>query len=345
MLKVIILFLWSFIFFSGIIACKTIMPHSSSQNYYTIPQNFPSIIHPEKNSPTALRVQLGKMLFYDPILSRDSTISCANCHKQEFAFADSLSFSLGVKQRKGTQNAPSLVNIGYAPYFTRAGGVPTLEMQILVPIQETHELDFNIVLAAKRIAKDSLYKVMSLAAYERTPDPYVITRSIAAFERTLVSAQSLYDLYIYNNNKKSLSPSAHRGMKLFMSDKTNCSSCHTPPHFSDFSFKNNGLYTHYADSGRIRLTYQESDRALFKVPSLRNVSVSGPYMHDGSIHNLEQVIQHYNKGGQAHKHKSPLIRPLHLTSKEQKDLLAFLEALTDKSILKNPSFSNPHLPK
>lgn len=340
MLKVIILFLWSFIFFSGIIACKTIMPHSSSQNYYTIPKDFPSIVHPEKNSPTALRIQLGKMLFYDPILSRDSTVSCANCHKQQFAFADSLSFSLGVKQRKGTQNAPSLVNIGYAPYFTRAGGVPTLEMQILVPIQETHELDFNIVLAGKRIAKDSLYKAMSLAAYERTPDPYVITRAIAAFERTLVSAQSPYDLHIYNN--KSLSPSARRGMKLFMSDKTNCSSCHTPPHFSDFSFKNNGLYTNYADSGRIRLTSQESDRALFKVPSLRNVSISGPYMHDGSINSLEEVIQHYNQGGQAHKHKSTLIKALHLSLKEQQDLLAFLEALTDDSIAKNASFSNPH---
>jgi cytochrome c peroxidase len=200
-------------------------------------------------------------------------------------------------------------------------------MQILVPIQEVHEFDFNIVLAGKRVSNDSLYKAMSLAA----------------FERTLVSAHSPYDLYIYNKQKNALSPSAKRGLKLFMSDQTNCSSCHTPPHFSDFSFKNNGLYTHYADSGRIRLTYLEKDRALFKVPSLRNVGISGPYMHDGSIHNLEQIIQHYNKGGQAHKHKSPLIRPLHLSLKEQKDLLAFLKSLTDQQLLKNPSFSNPHL--
>ncbi|MFT5645790.1 MAG: cytochrome c peroxidase [Aureispira sp.] len=343
MLKAIILFLWSFIFFSGIMACKSTLFNPSTQDYYTLPSNFPSIVHPAQNAPTALRVELGRMLFYDPILSRDSTISCANCHKQQFAFADSLSFSLGVEQRKGTQNAPSLVNIGYASSFTRAGGVPTLEMQILVPIQEAHEFDFNIVLAGKRVSNDSLYKAMSLAAYERTPDPYVITRSIAAFERTLVSAHSPYDLYIYNKQKNALSPSAKRGLKLFMSDQTNCSSCHTPPHFSDFSFKNNGLYTHYADSGRIRLTYQEKDRALFKVPSLRNVGISGPYMHDGSIHNLEQIIQHYNKGGQAHKHKSPLIRPLHLSLKEQKDLLAFLKSLTDQQLLKNPSFSNPHL--
>jgi cytochrome c peroxidase len=337
MLKAIILFLWSFILFSGIIACKSIVSNTD-----TVSSIFPSIIHPEKNTSTALRVQLGRMLFYDPILSRDSTVSCGNCHKQQFAFADSLAFSLGVEKRQGTQNAPSLVNVAYAPYFTRAGGVPTLEMQILVPIQETHELDFNIVLAGKRVANDSLYKAMSLAAYERTPDPYVITRAIAAFERSLVSAQSPYDLYTYHNKKKALSPSAQRGLKLFMSDRTNCSSCHYPPHFSDFSFKNNGLYTHYADSGRIRLTYKEEDRALFKVPSLRNSSISAPYMHDGSISTLAAVIQHYNQGGKVHKHKSPLIRPLHLSLKEQKDLLAFLEVLSDPSVLSNPAFSNPH---
>ena len=337
MLKAIVLFLWSFILFSGMIACKAIRSNSTTQTH-----SFPSVIHPELNSPTALRVQLGRMLFYDPILSRDSTVSCANCHKQQFAFADSLAFSLGVEERQGTQNAPSLVNVAYAPYFTRAGGVPTLEMQILVPIQETHELDFNIVLAGKRLANDSLYKAMSLTAYERAPDPYVITRAIAAFERSLVSNESPYDLYYYHNKKNALSPSAQRGLQLFMSDRSNCSSCHTPPHFSDFSFKNNGLYTHYADSGRIRLTYKEEDRALFKVPSLRNSNNSAPYMHDGSIQSLAAVIQHYNQGGKAHKHKSPLIRPLHLSAKEQKDLLAFLEALSDPSVLRNPAFSNPH---
>jgi cytochrome c peroxidase len=343
MLKAIVLFLWSFIFFSGMLGCKSNLLSPSTQAYNTLPSNFPTIAHPEQNTPTALRIELGRMLFYDPILSKDSTVSCASCHKQQFAFADSLSVSPGVAERKGIQNAPSLVNIGYAPYFTRAGGVPTLEMQILVPIQEAHELDFNIVLAGRRVAKDSIYKAMSLAAYERAPDPYVLTRSIAAFERSVVSAHSPYDLYTYYDQKKALSLSAQRGLKLFMSDQTNCSSCHTPPHFSDFSFKNNGLYTHYADSGKIRLTYKEEDRALFKVPSLRNISLSSPYMHDGSIRSLEQVIQHYNKGGQAHKHKSSLIRPLHLSLKEQKDLLAFLESLKDQSILNNPSFSNPHL--
>lgn len=340
MLKVVTLSLWVFIFCYGTIGCHTA---SSSIGFYdNLPHNFPSIQHPEDNLPTELRVQLGRMLFYDPILSKDSTVSCASCHKQQFAFADSVPLSLGVEQRLGTQNAPSLVNVAYAPYFTRAGGVPTLEMQILVPIQETHELDFNIVLAAQRIAKDSLYSTMSLAAYNRPPDPYVVTRSIAAFERSLVAAHSPYDKYTYYRKKKALSSSAQRGLQLFMSHKTDCSSCHTPPHFSNFSFQNNGLYEHYADSGRIRLTYQEQDRALFKVPSLRNISMSAPYMHDGSLQTLEEVIQHYNRGGQPHKHKSPLIRPLHLNTQEQKDLVAFLESLTDKHILTHPSFSNPH---
>lgn len=342
MLKLTILLLWGFVLFYGMIGCQSPFLLKSEYGYYNLPNNFPTIKHPEKNQLTILRVELGKMLFYDPILSKDSTVSCANCHKQQFAFADSLSFSLGVQDRLGVQNAPSLMNIGYAPYFTRAGGVSTLEMQISIPIHETHELDFNIVLAAKRVATDSLYKAMSLAAYERLPDPYVITRSIAAFERTLISAHSPYDLYTYYDQTQALSPSAKRGLKLFMSEQTNCSTCHTPPHFSNFSFQNNALYTHYADSGRIRLTNKEEDRALFKVPSLRNISLTSPYMHDGSFNTLAEVVNHYNKGGKVHKHKSPLIKVLNLDHKEQKDLVAFLESLTDNTLIQNKSFSNPH---
>ena len=318
--------------------CQPLSLSTSEYGYYSLPADFPMMEQAPKNDLTATRIELGRRLFYDPILSRDSTISCASCHKQEFAFADTLPVSFGVEQRLGTQNAPSLTNIGYAPYFTRAGGVPTLEMQILVPIQESHELDFNIVLAGERLRKDSLYVQLSRAAYDRTPDPYVITRALSAFERTLISAHSPYDLYTYQDKKNALSPAAKRGMKLFMSEKTNCSSCHVPPHFSNFAFENNGLYQVYPDSGRIRLTLKEKDRALFKVPSLRNIALTAPYMHDGSIKTLKEVLNHYNQGGQAHKHKNKLIRPLQLSEQEIDDLMAFLQSLSDQHFIQNPAF-------
>lgn len=331
----LVLGLWGAIWTAGLMGCVR----------QTFPQqeqaSFPVLESPQDNAANPWRLELGRRLFYDPILSRDSSISCAHCHKQAYAFADSIPTSPGVKGRKGVQNVPSLGNIGYATSFTRAGGVPTLEMQILVPIQEAHEFDFNIVLIAERLAAIPLYDSLSQLAYNRTPDPYVITRSIAAFERSLLSTNSFYDQYIYQNKKKALSRAARRGYQLFMSDKTNCSQCHTPPHFSNFAFENNGLYEVYADSGRMRLTHQEIDRALFKVPSLRNVALTAPYMHDGSLASLAAVVNHYNRGGVVHKNKSTLIKPLGLSPKEQKDLLAFLEALTDTNFIENPAFRKP----
>lgn len=342
-LKIIVLSLWVIVLYYGLIGCQPVKQLSISPfGYYQLPATFPQVEHPEDNALIQARVELGRRLFYDPILSGDSTVSCASCHKQAFAFSDTLPISFGVEQRLGTQNAPSLTNIAYATSFTRAGGVPTLEMQVLVPIQETHELDFNIVLAGRRLAKDSVYSVLSKAAYDRTPDPYVITRALAAFERTLLSSNSAYDEYYYNNKKGALSKAAKRGMALFMSERTNCSTCHVPPHFSNFAFENNGLYEVYADSGKMRLTNKEADRALFKVPSLRNIAVTAPYMHNGSIATLEHVIEHYNQGGKQHPHKHKLIQPLNLTKAEQQELIAFLEALTDHAFLKNEALSNPY---
>lgn len=326
----------------GIISCAEISVQPVNYGLYELPPNFPNFESPSGNELTALRVELGRKLFYDPILSRDSSVSCATCHKQEFAFADNLATTPGIENRPGLQNVPSLGNIVYATSFTRAGGVPTLEMQILVPIQEHNEFDFNMLPIVERLSKVAYYDSLSHLAYNRAPDPFVITRSIAAFERTLLTTNSPYDLYTYYEEKDAISSSGKRGMDLFMGDKTNCSKCHTPPHFSNFSFENNGIYEVYADSGRIRLTNLESDRALFKVPSLRNILLTAPYMHDGSKLSLIDVINHYNNGGFVHVNKSVLIRPLGLTGQEKVDLLTFLEALTDKSFINNPLFANPH---
>lgn len=304
-----------------------------------LPNGFPQIEFPEDNEFTMARWELGKKLFFDPIMSADSTLSCANCHQPELAFSDDVPFSFGVENRIGTRNSPSLANIAYHPYFTREGGVPTLEMQILVPIQEHNEFDFNIVLIAERLVKDSFYVSMSRTAYDREPDHFVITRALACFERSLLSGYSPYDQYANYNKKNALTESEIRGMNLFFSEKTNCSKCHSGFNFSNYAFENNGLYKEYEDVGRFRLTGEESDIALFKVQSLRNIEITAPYMHDGSMNSLEEVIEHYNFGGENHPHKSDLIQPLHLSDSEKNDLIQFLKTLTDETFINNKLFT------
>ena len=305
-----------------------------------IPAGFPAIEFPADNAFTEERWKLGKELFFDPIMSVDSSISCASCHLPQLAFSDDKALSIGVENRIGRRNAPTLANVAYHPYFTREGGVPTLEMQVLVPIQEHDEFDFNIVLLAEKIKQDSAYVKMSQRAYNRVPDPFVITRAIACFERSLLSGNSSYDSYVKKGIETALSDAAIRGMNLFFSDKTNCSQCHSGFNFTNYAFENNGLYENYEDEGRHRLTGKAEDIALFKVPSLRNIGLTAPYMHDGSLLNLEEVVTHYNRGGVEHPHKSELIQTLNLSREEQEDLVSFLNALTDETFINNPIFSN-----
>lgn len=304
-----------------------------------LPIGFPAIEVPENNQFSQKRWELGKKLFYDPVMSSDSSISCASCHAANLAFSDNVAFSLGVKDRLGTRNAPTLTNIGDHPYFTREGGVPTLEMQILIPIQEHNEFDFNIVPLADRLKNSPIYVQLAQEAYNRTPDAFVITRALACFERSLISGYSYYDQCV-NYDKNTLSKSERRGMRLFFSDETNCSNCHSDFNFTNYAFENNGLYENYADQGRFRLTQKEEDKALFKVPTLRNIELTAPYMHDGSLLTLEEVIEHYNSGGKNHPHKSDLIQPLELSDKEKKDLINFLKSLTDKGFIQNRLFKN-----
>ena len=302
-----------------------------------LPEGFPAIAATSGNQFSQKRWELGKKLFYDPIMSSDSSISCASCHAAELAFSDDVAMSLGVKSRIGTQNAPTLANLAYHPYYTRAGGVPTLEMQILVPIQEHNEFDFNILLIVERLKNNPTYVQMANESYGREPDAFVITRALANFERSLISGYSRYDQFV-NYNKNTLSKSEERGMDLFFSDKTNCSNCHADFNFTNYAFENNGLYEEYTDEGRFRLTQKEEDRALFKVPTLRNIELTAPYMHDGSLLTLEEIVEHYNSGGKNHSHKSDLIQPLNLSNREKNDLIAFLKSLTDEGFTQNPLF-------
>lgn len=303
-----------------------------------IPMGFPLIDFPADNNFSEDRWALGKQLFFDKKLSKNNTVSCASCHKQEFAFSDNVPMSLGDNNSIGTSNSPTLANIAYHPYYTRAGGVPTLEMQILVPIQEHNEFNTNMIDVVEKLKHNNTYQSMAQTAYNRELDAFVITRALATFERSLISGNSSYDAYYYLGNKTILNESEQRGLSLFNSSKTNCSSCHNGFNFTNYAFENNGLYINYADSGRMRLTHLPEDRAKFKVPTLRNIALTAPYMHDGSFATLDDVVEHYNSGGENHIHKSNLIKPLGLSTIEKQDLINFLNTLTDNKFIKNKNF-------
>lgn len=331
----------SFFFLAACQKEENVLPAETEAYLLSVPAGFPMPVIPADNVLQKSRVALGRRLFFDPVLSADSTRSCASCHAPHLAFSDSTSVSLGIQGRAGTRNAPSLANVAYQEKLLREGGVPTLEMQVQVPFQEHNEFDFNILLVAERLNRIPEYVEMAEKAYGRKPDAFVITRSIAAFERTLLSGNSPFDQWFYQGKEGVLSASVLRGYDLFQSERLNCGKCHTGFLLTDQTFTNNGLYEIYPDSGRIRLTGLEEDRAVFKVPTLRNIALTAPYMHDGSLPNLESVIDHYQTGGKAHPNKSAHLRPFTLSPVERADLLAFLRSLTDLDFVSNLAFKQP----
>lgn len=300
-----------------------------------IPPGFPMPEIPADNALTQNRVALGKMLFHDKTLSKDSTVSCASCHLSQNAFTDPRRFSLGVNDSLSLRNSMPLFNVAYHRSFFWDGGVPTLELQALAPIENPLEMNLSLQEAEARIKQNPQYQELFRKAYNREPDLYGLVRAIAAFERTLISGNSRYDKYVYQGDKSALNDSELRGMQLFFGERAECFHCHTGFNFSDQSFQNNGLYSEYADPGRARITSRNLDVGRFKVPSLRNLSYTAPYMHDGSLSTLEEVLQHYMSGGKNHPNQSPLIRPFTLTAQEQQDLIAFLKTLDDPDFIQN----------
>lgn len=314
------------------------VPEETDEYILQVPAGFPAPDIPADNQLTKSRITLGRRLFYDPVLSADSTRSCGSCHLAALAFSDSTAVSFGIENRPGTRNSPGLANVAYQKRLLREGGVPSLEMQVLVPVQEHNEFDFNLLLVAERLKQMPEYVDLARKAYDREPDPFVITRSIAAFERTMLSGDSPYDRYTFQGKTNALSNAQKRGLELFKSERLNCSKCHEGFLFTNQDYMNNGLYEIYPDSGRMRLSGLESDRALFKVPSLRNIALSAPYMHDGSIPSLDAVIDHYQSGGKQHPNKSAILKPFSLSIEERGDLLAFLKCLTDQTFINNLDF-------
>lgn len=285
---------------------------------------YPNMEYPVDNPENSQVAALGEALFFDPILSRDSSISCGSCHRPKHAFADHLAITPGVNGATSTRNSPTLLNVGYHPYFMREGGLPSLEMQVLVPIQEETEMHHNLVDAVARL-NDSPYKNQFLQTFGDTVASFNLVRALANYERTLIDFSRPIDLL--QLDAKPISDQGYKGGQLFF-DKAGCAQCHNGPLFTDFSFANNGTPINFTqDIGKERLTNEESDRYTFMVPSLRHVALTPPYMHDGSISTLQEVIEQYNAGGEGHAYQDARIEPLGLSKKECDQLLAFLEAL------------------
>ena len=268
---------------------------------------------PDSNPLTTERVELGRRLFNDRRLSSDGSTSCASCHDAKRSFSTADAHPTGVFGRRARRNAGAIVNRGYGRAFFWDGRAATLEEQVLQPIQDPNEMDLTVEEASKRVGVDA-----------RT-----MSRSLASYVRSILSGDSAYDRFVAGN-RRALSDEQQRGLSVFRG-RGNCASCHVGPTFSDERFHNTGVAwqgSRFTDDGRFGVTKNEHERGAFKTPTLREVMRTGPYMHDGSFASLEEVVAYYSRGGNANPQLDPEIRVLNLTPSEQRDLVAFLEALT-----------------
>ena len=281
---------------------------------------------------------LGKKLFSDKLLSKDSSISCASCHKAEFAFADTAAFSTGIYGKLTSRNTPSVLNMKNRPYYFWDGRASTLEEQSLMPIENPNEMGLPIKEAIQRLNQSESYKRLFRKIFKQLPNEKNLGAAFAAFEQTLETVDSKFD--DWSNNISDLSVEEERGRELFVGNKAKCFDCHSMEDFTDDRFKNIGLYNgkELSDAGRYEITKKETDKGKFKTPGLRNIAVTGPYMHDGRFKTLEQVVSYYNTPfmfvDDPLNIDTTFNKPLMLSQQEKKDLVAFLKTLTDKAYIK-----------
>ncbi|MCU0904084.1 MAG: di-heme enzyme [Tabrizicola sp.] len=329
---------------------------------WPLPDWMPPPPVPADNPMSAEKVELGRHLFYDARLSRDGTLACASCHVQGLAFTDGREVPLGINGTPGVKNAPSLANVGYMPVLTWANPhMDSLEFQALIPLfgetpDEMGSVGQEGAIFAT-LAADPYYASAFPAAFPDRPAPdlFTITRALAAFQRSLISVGSPYDRFKREGDETALTDAAKRGEQLFFDHRFECYHCHSGVHFTDtlqtalmpqaeVGFHNTGLYADYPASapGLIEFTGRPQDAGRFRTPSLRNVAVTAPYMHDGSIPDLRGVIAHYAAAGRAdHPMKDGMIQGFTITEAETRDLIAFLESLTDEGFLTDPRLSDP----
>ena len=308
-----------------------------------VPKGLPPIKHPEDNPPTAEKILLGKQLYFDPRLSKDQSISCASCHDPAKGWSNNEQFASGVGGQLGGRNAPTVINTAYQRFQFWDGRAASLEEQALGPIQNKIEMSMTLDDVLERIGAIPGYQEQFQKVFGTPVSEDGIAKAIAAYERTVLSGDAPYDKF-KAGDQNAMSESAQRGMKLFFG-KAHCSACHTGANFTDNAFHNIGIGMDQAapDVGREAISGLAGDRGAFKTPTIREVARSGPYMHDGSITTLEDVVEHYNKGGIANAQLDEEIFELALTAEEKVDLVQFLrEGLSSESY---PVHEAPQLPQ
>jgi len=283
---------------------------------------------PPDNPQTDAKVALGSQLFFDPRLSRDNTISCATCHDPQLAWANHNAVDVGIEGRSGTRNSGTILDAAYMDFQFWDGRARTLEEQALGPIHNPVEMGETLENVVRKLNAIDGYRTRFRAVFGGDVSADGIAKAIAAFERTVLSGPSPYDRY-RAGDRSAMPEAAARGMRLF-NGKARCRMCHGGPMFSDQGFHNLGVGMDrpQPDIGREAVTKVARDRGRFKTPGLRNVALTWPYMHDGSVRTLIDVVEFYNRGGVRNPTLDIFVMPLDLTDGESKDLVAFLEALT-----------------
>lgn len=306
-----------------------------------IPDVFRDVPFPDNNLPTLAKKELGRELFFDPILSEDGKISCSSCHHPDKAFTDGQAISMGSFGRESKRSAPSLINVAHRSKLFWHGGSSSLELQALGPLTDHNEHALTIEKITAKLRSSKYYRQRFNKVFYRQPDITGLTQALATFQRSLNSYNSPFDVF-QAGDETALTKSQQRGMDLFYG-KAECFHCHNGNNFSDNLPHNNAIEVFNEDIGFAQVTDKDEDIGKFITPTLRNIALTAPYMHRGQIPTLRQVLEHYNEGGQANPNSDPLVRPLGLTEQELNDLQSFLESLTDPTIATNSAFNSPKL--
>ncbi len=331
------------IFLGAILTCLIFLAGIQEGTPFYVPAKWPKPHYDFTQNPLSKeKFELGRTLFYDPDLSRDSTISCANCHLQYSGFTHiDHALSHGIDGKIGTRNAPVLINLAWQQFFHWDGGVSSLNKQAINPLTHAKEMDNRLDEVLRRLNQSSFYRNRFYLAFgDSVIETASLLKALASFTVSLVSANSTYDQV--KRGESSFTNQEESGYNLF---KKYCASCHQEPLFMKNDCKSNGIqYSHVLDDlGRMSITNRKEDSLLFKIPTLRNVEFSFPYMHDGRYKHLKEVLNHYGNlhGNQTFYSKELKKLNRLLTSNEQKDLIAFLKTLSDQEFLFNPTFKYP----
>ncbi len=304
-----------------------------------IPEAFPlpdSIRHMSEQAKR--QAELGRKLFFDKRLSTSNQFSCASCHLPNLAFSGGIDRNIGENQGRARRNTQALFNLWHYRAFFHDGGIPRLAEVALSPMDNSHELNLPIDTLVRKLWTQEDYTKDFRRVYHDDATPYNVTRALMWYQLSLVSANSRFDRWYFMKEPK-LTEQELRGWKLFNSAEMQCGSCHPAPLFTDGEFHHNGYENlHETDTGRARISMLASDEGKFRTPSLRNLAFSAPYMHDGALKTIDDVLQHYNRGGVAHVNKDVRIKPLNLSRQDQADLKAFLLSLSDSNFVKHPAY-------